>query len=493
MNFTEIADIMVKNSICSVNIGKNNHELTHFSFLSKDVLFDDPSCLYIGDVNPRQLENAVNIPCLLTTTSGLSEDVSFVLTSDDEMMNCMNVLTSAFFRTNDNESRFRHLIDLSKESVPIGELINKAALFLDRSLVLTDLGFKILEHSTSVSITDPLWKKYVEKGSCTFEFINAMNELMPAQNLPKTTDCFQVTCTHSTEEKLCSQLFIDGRPVAYLVILDNNRGLTSFHRTYLPKISEFLSAFISRNNTYPELLRKDADFYIKLLDVSDEDIREMSDNAPSVPEGTYCMVLKAIHHSRHELFFIKRTLDSLIHESTIFIYKELVVVITSDKKAVELIVGNEELLKNVSEVGISAEFDNTALFPDNFQYAQEACRIGRQTGRISKVHRYEDYRFLHLLNHVADVKLMNAYVHPSLFQLHKYDLEHDSDLVRTLRVYLNVSCSVKEASEELFLHRNTLNYRITKIVEVTGLDLSSASTIFRLMCSFQINDLLHLF
>ena len=493
MNFKEIADIMKKNCRCKVHLGKANPELTHFSFVSGNASFDDPSCLYIGSVLIQKPEDAACIPCLLTTTEGLPDDFSYILTGDDEMMNCMNILTSAFFRASDNESRFRHLSDLSKENVPIGELINKSALFLDRSLVLTDLGFKILEHSTSVSITDPLWKKYIEKGSCTFEFINAMNELMPVQNLPKTTDCFQVTCTSSTEEKLCSQLFIEGRPVAYLVILDNNRGLTGFHQTYLPKISEFLSSYINRNSTYPEMLRNDADFYIKLLEASDESIREISDNAPSVPKGTYCMVLKAIHHSRHELFFIKRALDSLLPGSIIFIYKELVVVITSDKKAEKAIEENEELLKNVSEVGISAKFDKTALFPNNFLYAQEACRIGKQTGKLTKIHRYEEYRFLHLLNHVSDVKLMQSYVHPSLYQLHKYDLEHDSDLVRTLRIYLNVSCSVKEASEELFLHRNTLNYRIAKIVEVTGLDFSDSSTIFRLMCSYQINDLLHLF
>ncbi|WP_026528608.1 PucR family transcriptional regulator [Butyrivibrio sp. VCD2006] len=493
MNFTEIAKIMEKSCDCSVNIGKENPEITHFSFLSGGEQPNDTSCLYIGDIDVKNLRDTERIPCLLTTTKGVPCHVSYIYTSKKELMNCMNVLTSAFFRSNDNESRFRHLKGLAKENVSISELINKSALFLDRSMVLTDLGFKVLEHSTSVSITDPLWQRYIEKGSCTFEFINAMNELMPAQSLPKTSACFQVTCTSSTEEKLCSQLFIGNRPVAYLVLLDNNRGLTAFHREYLPKISEFLSAFISMHNTYPDISKNDTEFYIKLLDGSEEEINKISESKAALAKHTFCMVLKAIHHSRHELFFIKRTLDGLIPGNVIFIYRELIVVISSDSGIIDSIENNEEVLKNVSEIGISAEFNSVALFPENFQLAQEACRIGKQIGASSKVHRYENYRFLHLLNHVSDVGLLKSYIHPALYRLHHYDLEHDSELVETLKVFLRVSCSVKDASDALFLHRNTLNYRMSKITELTGLDLNDAETVFRLQCSYQINGILHLF
>lgn len=493
MNFEEIAKIMQKSCNCSINVGNSNPELTHFSFLSDGMPLDDPSCLYIGKVDTDTIRDLEKSPCILTTTKGLPENISFIYTTDKEMMNCMNALTSAFFRATDHESRFRHLKELSKENISITELINKSALFLDRSIVLADLGFKILAHSTSVSITDPLWQRYIEKGSCTFEFINAMNELMPAQSLPKTSACFQVTCTSSTEEKLASQLFIENRPVAYLVLLDNNRGLTSFHKTYLPKISEFLSAFINIHNTYPDLSKDDTDMYIKLLDGSEEDLKSTEKMLPKLPEHTFCVVLKPIHHSRHELFFIKRTLDSMIPGNTIFIFRELVVVISSYVGIIGDIENNEELLKNVSDVGISPEFNSASLFPQSFQYAQEAYRIGKQIGNPSKVHRYEDYRFYHLLNHVSDISLLQSYIHPALYKLHRYDLEHDSDLVETLKVFLSLSCSIKGTADALFLHRNTMNYRMTKITEITDIDLNDAATVFRLQCSYQINGILHLF
>jgi hypothetical protein len=54
-----------------------------------------------------------------------------------------------------------------------------------------------------------------------------------------------------------------------------------------------------------------------------------------------------------------------------------------------------------------------------------------------------------------------------------YDAEHQSDLVHTLRVYLDCSGSWKRAAERLHLHVNTLRYRIDRIGELTGRDLTT--------------------
>jgi DNA-binding PucR family transcriptional regulator len=52
-----------------------------------------------------------------------------------------------------------------------------------------------------------------------------------------------------------------------------------------------------------------------------------------------------------------------------------------------------------------------------------------------------------------------------------YDRERGSDLIRTLRVYLARGANASEAADRLFLHRNSLLYRLARIGELTGLDL----------------------
>ena len=52
-----------------------------------------------------------------------------------------------------------------------------------------------------------------------------------------------------------------------------------------------------------------------------------------------------------------------------------------------------------------------------------------------------------------------------------YDRERRSDLVKTLRVYFETGANASEAADRLFLHRNSLLYRLARIEKLVGLDL----------------------
>jgi hypothetical protein len=54
-----------------------------------------------------------------------------------------------------------------------------------------------------------------------------------------------------------------------------------------------------------------------------------------------------------------------------------------------------------------------------------------------------------------------------------YDREHGTELVRTLRVFLDCSGSWTKAADTIFVHVNSLRYRIRRVEELTGRDLGS--------------------
>jgi DNA-binding PucR family transcriptional regulator len=60
--------------------------------------------------------------------------------------------------------------------------------------------------------------------------------------------------------------------------------------------------------------------------------------------------------------------------------------------------------------------------------------------------------------------------------LEDYDREHNSDLIRTLSVFFDMNANASETAERLFLHRNSLAYRLDRIRQITGLDLKSPET-----------------
>ncbi len=55
--------------------------------------------------------------------------------------------------------------------------------------------------------------------------------------------------------------------------------------------------------------------------------------------------------------------------------------------------------------------------------------------------------------------------------LQEHDRTRRSDLVWTLRTYFAAGSNASEAADRLFLHRNSMIYRLERIQKLTGLDL----------------------
>ncbi|MGB3633109.1 MAG: helix-turn-helix domain-containing protein [Rubrobacteraceae bacterium] len=71
------------------------------------------------------------------------------------------------------------------------------------------------------------------------------------------------------------------------------------------------------------------------------------------------------------------------------------------------------------------------------------------------------------LSHSPDISSFRELVLP----LSDYDSKRGSGLIRTLSVYFDTGTNASETADRLFLHRNSLLYRLERIQELTGLDL----------------------
>lgn len=76
--------------------------------------------------------------------------------------------------------------------------------------------------------------------------------------------------------------------------------------------------------------------------------------------------------------------------------------------------------------------------------------------------------------------------HPGVALLLGYDEEHGTDLEKTLITYLKCNCSYTKTAEEMYMHRNTVLYKIRKIKSMINEDLDSPEVIFKLLFSHAI-------
>ena len=82
---------------------------------------------------------------------------------------------------------------------------------------------------------------------------------------------------------------------------------------------------------------------------------------------------------------------------------------------------------------------------------------------------------------------------PMLLKLLDYDRENQTDLMNTLYEYLDCSQNTQLAAERLFIHKNTLLYRLNKIRSIIDNDLTYSWDLLLLSLSFRILILLDVY
>ena len=93
-----------------------------------------------------------------------------------------------------------------------------------------------------------------------------------------------------------------------------------------------------------------------------------------------------------------------------------------------------------------------------------------------------------LLLATAPAEARQAFRDSLLSPLLDYDADHGTELVRSLRVFLDCSGSWTKAAEAMFVHVNSLRYRMRRVEELTGRDLGSLADQAALLLALRLAD-----
>ncbi len=122
-------------------------------------------------------------------------------------------------------------------------------------------------------------------------------------------------------------------------------------------------------------------------------------------------------------------------------------------------------------VGISGIVTMAGL-PGAVEEARHAMRLGERRGGTSSVVFSEEIPAHRLLLAGTPVELRRSLRLRLLGPLLDYDSVHGSDLLGTLRTFLECSGSWTLAARRLHVHVNTLRYRIGRVEQLLGTDIS---------------------
>ena len=160
-----------------------------------------------------------------------------------------------------------------------------------------------------------------------------------------------------------------------------------------------------------------------------------------------------------------------VNESDVAIVKQITPTTTSDDLekiavSVENTLKTELRIKTVIGIGTVAE--HLRELADSYKEAQTAIEVGKVFDTEKSIMHYENLGIGRLIYQLpttlCEIFLCEVFKKNSIDSL-------DQETLFTINKFFENNLNVSETSRKLFVHRNTLVYRLEKINKLTGLDL----------------------
>lgn len=136
---------------------------------------------------------------------------------------------------------------------------------------------------------------------------------------------------------------------------------------------------------------------------------------------------------------------------------------------------NSEFANDPLAIGIGRPVDGLIGLRESYRQARQALFMARRLADPNPLYFGElnVYRLLFQLEYSPElVSFCNEIIGP----LVEYDRTQGTDLIETLTAYFAHKGNLSQTAEALFVHRNTLLYRMERIREISGLDLDNPET-----------------
>lgn len=109
---------------------------------------------------------------------------------------------------------------------------------------------------------------------------------------------------------------------------------------------------------------------------------------------------------------------------------------------------------------------------ESYRTAKLTERYMREKANEDCISCYSGMGLAGLLFNIKKEDDLKAFCDNTVEPIKEYDLVNDTNLYQVLKLYMKYNGSINQVAEELFVHRNTVNYKIKKIEQILNVNLA---------------------
>jgi hypothetical protein len=497
LNFLDIVSQLQKSYEIDLRSIGNQPAIIDVVFLNFCPVSWSEYTLYIGDSS--MLHPSPDKPIMLLTTE--DDEVESILPTgsnigiipENEVKDIYEMAMDIFHRDLKSQVILYQISTEALHGKDIVSLINTAASLIGNALILVDTNMKVLVHSTIFEIEDLLWAENIKLGHYTQEFIHKLKNNKEMREWTKSGDESKIIAFEGDKQpKLVTRITQNGHVIGALVMIAHHTPINHSHVKQLPKIGRIL--FDTFNSIFGDERYMSYHSTILYHLLSGDDISDTLDlstlTGADFPNQMIAVVARFIRRIENRYF--KRSvgieLERIFPNGYPVQYKNYVAVVVPSISKEQWNELNKLVKAEEINIGISWPFTNILEFRKYFYQAVTSIKLAHNSKNM--ILNYTDYAFYDLLSNYNGRIALNNFCHPSLELLKQYDKDNNTELYKTFETYLKCNMKLGDTAKELYLHRNTVTYRINRIVEITGIDLNDVSIITSLVDSYRIQNFL---
>ncbi|KUO79003.1 MAG: hypothetical protein APF81_16555 [Desulfosporosinus sp. BRH_c37] len=141
-------------------------------------------------------------------------------------------------------------------------------------------------------------------------------------------------------------------------------------------------------------------------------------------------------------------------------------------------------------VGVGRSIEAVRLIKKSYEEALDALRITNFMYVDSSITFFEDLGAFSFLFELEESSSMQSFFERTLGKVIAHDRQNNGELLKTLIHYFKCDCNLRVTAEQLFIHKNTVLYRVRKVEEITGFSMNDPEHRFNLQLGLKLSQVL---
>jgi len=508
MLFSSLANLLAENYTDVLYAVSSDCEITDVSPYKHSVILPASDCLSL--FTPAQIAQESVLPSNILCIGAVEQELyqriqgsggNYILVPEETSSEIVCYLMQLFGNTIRQQKVYSDLIYMLYSDVDLGSIFSEFRRETGFQLLAIDVSGKVIAYSKPFVINHPNWHKSIEMGYLDQYLIEFIRNRRERNNMDMSTAPFSLYCNILKQYIKVVRVVADDELIGYVFMGGNTNLFPPYSDRLIPAFAKKLKGILISSGGFRSFrINMHQNILSDLIDgASEEEIIQRIHSANlTFPANMRVLVIKTSFYrggANYLYSTLLPLLSSLLPETPKLIRDETIVVLLevdhSGTIKPEIYQKLTELAKSHNlHIGISNAFSHPVEFPVYYHQAQKMQSIAKRTPQLYGLFYFSDFAFYILLDSIGDKGLLSHTKMPILDEIEAYDAEKNSALYETLKVYAYTGFSKNRTAEVMFLHRNTVNYRIQQLENLFSIDFSDPSLLFKLQYSFYIDSYL---